>query len=119
MMFKSTVHGASGQYDPLSCTAELAQKLFEAGTLSAESLATECLDQIERHNNAGLNLRAVIDVAPREQVLERARLLDRERETGHVRGALHGITLLVKVVTRKMESEGPRSADVPPGYDCY
>jgi amidase len=57
------------------------------------------LDQIERHNRAGLALQAIISVAPRESVLAQARILDEERRQGRkIRSALHGVPIVVKVL---------------------
>lgn len=51
---------------------------------------------IERDNLQGQELRAVIQTAPVNLVLDIASGLDRERSEGRNRGPLHGIPILVK-----------------------
>ncbi len=52
--------------------------------------------EIETNNTKGQELRAVIDVCPKEIVLKIAREFDQERQQGRVRGMLHGIPIVVK-----------------------
>lgn len=78
-------------------TAHELQARLASGLTTSTELVSEYLDQIECHNVQGLGLRAVLSVRPRAQALEEARSLDDERAKGHVRGALHGIPILVKV----------------------
>jgi amidase len=73
------------------------QELLKAGQLTSVDLIKASLAQIERHNYAGLNLRAIISVAPERIAIEAAAKLDRERKEGKIRGPLHGLPLLVKV----------------------
>ncbi|KAL7944871.1 amidase signature domain-containing protein [Trichoderma barbatum] len=54
------------------------------------------LNQVNKHNRNGLNLGALISVAPREQLLARAQFLDQERAAGKARSPLHGIPFIVK-----------------------
>ena len=81
----------------LTLDAKSLQKRLNAGTLTSVELVTSCLEQIERHDRQGARLRAIISVAPRELLIQRARELDSERESGHVRSSLHGIPVLIKV----------------------
>jgi hypothetical protein len=55
------------------------------------------MDQIDKHNSNGMNLRGLITVAPRSLVHEQARNLDNERKSTGPRGPMHGIPVLVKV----------------------
>ena len=72
---------------------ELTSKL-ESGELTARTLADAYLARIESIDQAGPELRSVIEVNP--DALAIADTLDRERAEGHVRGPLHGIPILVK-----------------------
>ena len=75
----------------VSSTIPEIQKAMEDGVLSSEQLTQFFLDQIAAKND---RLRAVIAINP--QALETARTLDEERAAGTVRGALHGIPILLK-----------------------
>jgi amidase len=67
------------------------QALMDSGALTSEQLTTNYLNQI-----ASLNplLHAVIETNP--DALAIAMELDTERQSGHLRGPLHGIPVLVK-----------------------
>ncbi|KAK6350571.1 hypothetical protein TWF718_003760 [Orbilia javanica] len=82
--------------DLLSLDASTIQRLFEEGKTNSVQLVTQVLDQIEKQNQAGLKLGAIISVAPRELLLETAAQLDKERQAGKHRGRLHGIPIIVK-----------------------
>lgn len=79
-----------------SSALELQNHLVD-GSFTSVALTEKFLDQIERHNQQGLDLKAIISVAPRANVLERARNLDKERSTGTLRSKLHGIPIVIKV----------------------
>ncbi|KAM0461455.1 hypothetical protein ACHAPV_004160 [Trichoderma viride] len=83
-------------FNLLTSTAHDIQLLFDRSELNAESLVDQVLDQIEKHNRKGLNLGALISVAPRQKLLKRARLLDQERAAGKARSPLHGIPFILK-----------------------
>ena len=83
--------------DLLSLDAGSLQELLTDGRLTSVSLLDQVLSQIAKHNTAGLGLRAVISVAPKEVVFRLATVLDEERANGKIRGPLHGLPLLVKV----------------------
>uniref|UniRef100_A0A8H7N472 Amidase domain-containing protein n=1 Tax=Bionectria ochroleuca TaxID=29856 RepID=A0A8H7N472_BIOOC len=72
------------------------QKLFQLSDFNSTALVELLLQQIENHNQNGLHLGALISVAPRQQVLARARKLDEERIAGQSRSSLHGIPFIVK-----------------------
>ena len=87
----------NSKFDVLRATAtELASRLTE-GSITSVDLIDGYLSQIEAHNHAGLSLRALIAVAPRDLLLHTARKLDEEREAGKARGPLHGIPIILKV----------------------
>lgn len=81
-----------------SGVAEL-QRMMEAGEMTSEELVKASQERIARRDDL---LRAVIAVNPR--AIEAARELDRMRREGVVRGALHGIPVLLK---DNIEAKGP------------
>jgi amidase len=87
----------SPPFDLLTTAAFELQTLLSQERVSSVELVESCLNQIERHNRAGLELRAILFVAPRELALSRAKALDEERAHGHLRSSLHGIPIIVKV----------------------
>lgn len=84
-------------FNLLTSTAHDIQQLFDQSELNAESLVKQVLDRVNKHNRNGLNLGALISIAPRQQLLERAQFLDQERAPGKTRSLLHGIPFIVKV----------------------
>lgn len=83
-------------FHPLNTTASDLQSALSSGEITSVEIVQTYLGHIENHND---RLRAVLQVAPEPLVLERARTLDKEREEGSMRGPLHGIPVLVKVMT--------------------
>src|SRR3954447_5489345 len=73
--------------------ADLSAKMA-AGQLSSVQVTRAYINRIAAVNARGPGLNAVRITNPR--VLQDASLLDLERATGHVRGPLHGIPVLVK-----------------------
>lgn len=76
--------------DLLTLTAVELQGLLSRHVVTSVDITARYLDQIEKHNHAGLNSNAVISTAPKETVLEYAKQLDEERQRGAVRGPFHG-----------------------------
>lgn len=70
------------------------QARMAAGTLTARTLTEAYLGRIAEVDRAGPRLNAVIEVNP--DALRTAERLDAERKAGRVRGALHGIPVLLK-----------------------
>ncbi len=68
------------------------QALFTDGTLTSEELVVYYVDRIRRYDIDKLN--SVLLLNP--DALELARTLDAERAAGTVRGAMHGIPVLLK-----------------------
>ncbi|KAF2834385.1 amidase signature enzyme [Patellaria atrata CBS 101060] len=83
-------------FDPLTITATDLKSLLDANVLTSVEIVERYLLQIERHNRKGRQLRALISVAPRYNVLGRAKQLDEERARGKTRGPFHGIPIVVK-----------------------
>lgn len=70
--------------------------LFHAlsqGQLTSVKILETYLRQIDLHNDT---LRAIVHLAPREQLYRLARQRDLERTLGKIKGSLHGIPILVK-----------------------
>jgi amidase len=87
--------GASAsEFDPAEKSIAELSRAQQSGQVSAEALTGSYLERIERYDRRGPALGAVLAVNP--QALEAARALDAERRTGRLRGALHGIPLLLK-----------------------
>lgn len=82
--------------------AHVYQTLLENRKLTSEALVNQFLDQIERHNTSGLELKAIISVCPRQIALTHARALDQERQNGRLRSDLHGIPIILKVTQPRM-----------------
>lgn len=82
---------------------------MQNGDLTSVELVKESLAQIQRHNKQGLNLKAVIFVAPEQLLLERAAVLDEERAQGKLRGPLHGIPVLLKARSIRFVDDVNRS----------
>ncbi|HEX8327781.1 MAG TPA: amidase [Hymenobacter sp.] len=70
------------------------QERMAKGTETARSLSEKYLDRIKALNEEGPKLRAVIETNP--DALKIADGLDQERKAGKLRGALHGIPVLIK-----------------------
>lgn len=51
---------------------------------------------MQTHNHEGMKLNAIISTVPRDQALEHARELDRERAHKGPRGPMHGVPIIVK-----------------------
>lgn len=85
------------KFDVLTATAAELLYRLESGTLSSVDIIESYHSQIEKHNHAGLRLNAMISVAPKRDLLHRAKELDQERAAGRKRGCLHGLPIIVKV----------------------
>ena len=70
------------------------QKKMHSGELTARQLAVLYLERIDSVDKNGPHLNSVIEVNP--DALQVADTLDTERKAGKVRGALHGIPILIK-----------------------
>lgn len=73
------------------------QRKLDAGLLTSVEMVQACLVQIDKHDQQGAKLNAMISIVPNHIVMERSAQLDRERTAGRVRSAFHGIPILVKV----------------------
>ncbi|RGP61674.1 putative amidase family protein [Fusarium sporotrichioides] len=82
----------------LSATAQELQQLLKNGSLTSQKLVELFFKQIEAFGHQGPILRAMIKVAPRGKLLLNARELDDERQRGKIRGPLHGIPIILKLL---------------------
>lgn len=83
--------------DLLTITSTELQRLLSNHYVTSENLVDAYMDQIQRQNHNGLKLNAMISVADRDFIRKTAHNLDRERQQGKIRSALHGIPITVKV----------------------
>ncbi len=70
------------------------QELLRSGATTSHQLTQQYLDRIAELDLRGPSLRAVLETNP--EALAIADRMDAERKSGHVRGPLHGIPILVK-----------------------
>lgn len=80
--------------DLLSTNATELRDLLQTKQISSVQLVKAYLSQIASHDAA---LKAFICLAPEQDVISSAALLDRERLDGSVRSQLHGIPVVLKV----------------------
>ncbi|HMA12401.1 MAG TPA: amidase [Steroidobacteraceae bacterium] len=93
---RTTATPASGNagVDVVELSASEALQRMAAGALTSRALTQAYLDRIAALDDAGPALNAVIDLNP--QALADADRLDDERKAGRLRGALHGLPVLLK-----------------------
>ncbi|KAJ9112252.1 hypothetical protein QFC22_006336 [Naganishia vaughanmartiniae] len=82
--------------DLLTATIKDLQEALSDGKVTSVQLIQTYLDRIEANNKKGLELRAVMETAPRKQLMEIARARDEMRANRASIGPLHGIPILVK-----------------------
>lgn len=75
-------------------TAKQALTLMEQQKLSSVELVTYYLQQIEKNNQKGADLRAITDI--NRDAIKLATRLDNERRAGKIRGPLHGLPVVIK-----------------------
>lgn len=79
-----------------SLTSSELQMSLQEGTLTSRQLVEACLEQIERHNTAGMRLHALISVLSPKKALALADTLDHERKEHKTRGKYHGMPIIIK-----------------------
>ncbi|SEF66744.1 amidase [Halpernia humi] len=70
------------------------QDKMEKGTYTSEQITQLYLDRIENMDKNGPKLNTMIEINP--DALAIARTMDQERKEGKIRGALHGIPIVIK-----------------------
>ncbi|KAF2734772.1 amidase signature enzyme [Polyplosphaeria fusca] len=88
--------GSILDFDPLTVSAFELSEMLDAQVITSVEIVEAYLHQIEQHNRRGRQLRALISVAPKHEVLRIAKKLDDERARGKRRSPLHGIPVIVK-----------------------
>lgn len=81
----------------LQCSALEYQAMMQDDRLFSGELVKCSLDQIERHNNPGLKLNAILSVCPRGVAISQAKALDKKRRQGRSRRDLHGDPIIFKI----------------------
>jgi amidase len=81
-------------FDPTEQPIAALQAAMAAGNTSAEALTAAYLGRIARLDHFGPALRSVLSLNPNAPA--EARTLDAQRRAGKLRGALHGIPILIK-----------------------
>ena len=81
-------------FDLNETTIDALQQAMQSRKMSSEMITAAYLKRIQQIDKNGPTLNAVIEVNP--DALSIAKERDRERKEGKVRGALHGIPVLVK-----------------------
>lgn len=82
------------KFDALAVTASQLQERLTAGSLTSTDIVEEYISRINEHNGY---LKAVYVVAP--GVVQQAKALDEKRAKGTFLGPLHGIPVLLKVIS--------------------
>lgn len=82
------------QFDIEEATIAEMSAAMEEGKLTSEELVRFYLDRIEKFDQQGPKINSMISV--NAQAIETAKQLDRERAEGKIRGALHGIPIVLK-----------------------
>lgn len=75
-------------------TIDQMQAGFAEGTFTIEAVVQAYLSRIEALDQAGPNINSIIELNP--DALAIAQALDKERKDGQLRGALHGIPIVLK-----------------------
>lgn len=81
-------------FDPMTATATDLLRMLEVGEISSVDIVKTYQLQILAHNGY---LKAVSQLAPR--AMDRAAMLDRLRAKGTILGPLHGIPVLINVLS--------------------
>ncbi|KPM45951.1 hypothetical protein AK830_g653 [Neonectria ditissima] len=87
-------------FDVLTTTADDLRKLIGSGRINSWQIVESYLSHIETHNTKGAKCRAIISTPPRVQLMAWAARLDKERHEGRLRGPMHGIPILLKLIER-------------------
>ena len=80
-------------FDVLTATAFQLQQLLSTRKITSVQLCQAFISQIKKHDSY---LKAILAINP--AALEHAAALDNERKHGRIRGPLHGIPFLLKVI---------------------
>jgi Asp-tRNA(Asn)/Glu-tRNA(Gln) amidotransferase A subunit family amidase len=108
-------------FDLSKATVRSINHAFDSGTLTSEQLVGMYLERIEKYDNQGPSINALINVNP--DALEVARALDEERKISGPRSPLHGIPIILKdnFNTNDMPTTGASIAfkDLRPAKEAF
>jgi amidase len=90
----TSVELRAAQFDLTTATIADLEAAMKSGSLTSEKLTTAYLARISAYDKTGPKLNTVITLNP--DALPLARALDAERKAGKLRGALHGIPVVLK-----------------------
>jgi amidase len=94
----SSIHGNAHEFfediDLAEMTIPVLQEKMKNGILSSKLVTQWYLKNIEKIDKSGPSLNSVIEINP--DAIAIAEAMDNERKNGKVRGALHGIPVLIK-----------------------
>lgn len=93
-LFHFLERGLIEQFDIEEATISEMSAAMEEGRLTSEELVRFYLKRIEQFDQQGPKINSII--ALNEQAIETAKQLDQERAEGKIRGALHGIPIVLK-----------------------
>lgn len=91
---KDETYFADDYFELNETTIDALQKQMQSGKLSSVSITKKYLQRIEAIDKSGPQLNAVIEINP--DAVSIAQQMDNERKAGKIRGALHGIPILIK-----------------------
>ena len=86
----------AGLFNALTADLKLLQHRLGDGSLQSTDLVEVYLAQIRKHDGY---LHAMLSLAPQDNLVARARMLDQERQNGQLRSPLHGIPIILKVIS--------------------
>ncbi|MFT3909194.1 MAG: amidase [Ferruginibacter sp.] len=84
----------TGDFALNEATIDMLQQKMQTGEFTSRSITELYLKRIDAIDKAGPKLNAVIEINP--DALAIADSMDKERKAGRIRGALHGIPVLIK-----------------------
>ncbi|KAJ4298159.1 hypothetical protein N0V90_006058 [Kalmusia sp. IMI 367209] len=131
LSFTSSGSDASfpGEFDPLIASAFELAEMLNAGAITSVEIVEAYLQQIEQHNRRGRQLRALISVAPRHELVRIARRLDDERSSYAFVGCIpkRNATIVDRLIRRGLiilgksnltEFCGLKNPSMPPGWSA-
>ena len=96
LSYASSSESSVPEFDPLAISAYELSEMLNIGAITSVEIVEFYLNQIEQHNRRGRELRALISVAPRHELVRIAKRLDDERLRGKRRSPLHGVPIVLK-----------------------
>ncbi|KAK6833337.1 hypothetical protein PG987_008031 [Apiospora arundinis] len=81
------------EFEPLTTNAHDLQRMLQSGTVTSVQIVERYLEQIHRYNP---KLKALVSIAPADDLYRIAKRLDDERREGLLRSPLHGVPIVLK-----------------------